>query len=130
MIKHLILSILVGILLVSCTANQINTPTPTVEGTWENLPIMPNAIGNSESSAHTGYSYTIYSYTTDADINAVASFYLDAMKTAGWELLGKGDMSGQDFKGMDLWYSKGDKVVSIQIAVINNTTNVSLVPEK
>jgi hypothetical protein len=39
-------------------------------------------------------------------------------------------MSNQDFKGMDLWYSKGDKVVSIQIAVINNTTKVSLVPEQ
>jgi hypothetical protein len=130
MIKHLILSIAVGVLLVSCIANRTNTPTPTVEGKWENLPIMPNAVGNSEPSALTGYPYTIYRYTTDADINAAESFYLDAMNTAGWELLGKGDMSSQDFKGMDLWYSKGDKVVTIQIWVRNNTTNVALVPEQ
>ena len=125
MIKHLILSIAVGVLLVSCLANRTNTPAPTMGGEWQNLPIMPNAVENHEPSALTGYHYTI-----DADIKTAESFYLNAMNTAGWELLGKGDMSSQDFKAVDLWYSKGDKVVTIQIWVKNSTTYIALVPEQ
>jgi hypothetical protein len=130
MLKKLLQLVITGILLAACSTNQTITPTQTNESTWEDLPIMPNTTGNSKSPAQTGYTYTIYSYTTDVDIDAVEKFYLDAMKSAGWELLGKGDMNGQDFKGVDLWYSKSDKVVSIQIADRNNTTYVSLVPEQ
>jgi hypothetical protein len=125
MAKHLILSIVVGILLVSCVANRTNTPAPTMGGEWQNLPIMPNAVENSEPGALTGYRYTI-----DADIKTAVSYYFSAMNTAGWELLGKGDTSGQDFKGVNLWYAKGDKIVTIDIWVTNNTTNIALVPEQ
>lgn len=124
MIKHLILGIVVGILLVSCTANRTDTPTPTRGGEWQNLPLMPNAVEGGELSARAGYRYTI-----DVDIDTAMNFYLDAMDTAGWELLGKADTSGQDFEARALWYTKGGKTVTVDIWVKNNTTHVALVPE-
>lgn len=135
MIKHLILCIAVGTLLVSCTAAQTNTPTPTVEGIWENLPIMTRAVVTSEPPAFNGYPYTVYSYTTDADMKAAESFYLDTMKAAGWELLDKRniDCRGQDCKvGEDLLYSKGDGLVTIQIWIWKGktTTNIALEPSQ
>jgi hypothetical protein len=86
---------------------------------------MPNAVENGEPGTLTGYRYTI-----DVDIKTAESFYLNAMNTAGWELLGKGDMSGQDFKAVNLWYAKGEKIVTIDIWGTNNTTNIALVPEQ
>jgi hypothetical protein len=85
---------------------------------------MPDAVASNKSMTVTGYIYTI-----NADMNTVESFYLNGMKNSGWELLGKGDMSTQDFKAFDLWFVKGDKIVSIQMWVKNNVTHVALVPE-
>jgi hypothetical protein len=62
-------------------------------------------------------------------MKSVEGFYLDEMKTAQWELLGKGDMSGQDFKALALWFAKGEKIVTIDVWQKNNTTHVAIVPE-
>jgi hypothetical protein len=122
--RHLVFHILVAVLLVSCTANGAGTVQPTAPSNWQDIPIMPDAVASHEAIPVTGYQYTI-----STDMKSVEGFYLDEMKTAQWELLGKGDMSGQDFKALALWFAKGEKIVTIDVWQKNNTTHVAIVPE-
>jgi hypothetical protein len=122
--RRLVFPVLVAILLVSCTANRAGTAQPTAQSNWQNIPIMPDAIASNESMPVTGYQYTI-----STDLKSVEGFYVDEMKTAEWELLGKGDTSTQNFKGLALWFAKGEKIVTINVWQTNNTTHVAIVPE-
>jgi hypothetical protein len=124
MMKRLVFPVLVAILLVSCSANGAGTAQPTALNNWQDIPIMPDAVASSESMPVTGYQYTI-----STDMKSVEGFYLDEMKIAQWELLGKGDTSTQDFKGLALWFAKGEKIVTIDVWQKNSTTHVAIVPE-
>ncbi len=124
MMRSWVFHILIAVLLVSCTANGAGSAKPTAQSNWQDVPIMPDAVASNESMPVTGYQYT-----TNTEIKTVEKFYVDEMKTAGWELLGKGDMSGQDFKAFSLWFAKDEKIVTIQIWQKNNITHVAIVPE-
>lgn len=125
MVKYLSFQLLLVIVLIACTTAPAGAPLPTPPAAWQDIPIMPGALPNSQLSGTTSYHYTV-----DADMKTVERFYLDTLKTSEWELLGKGDMSGSDFKSLVIWYSKGQSLRTIEIWIQAGRTHVAIVQER
>ncbi len=86
---------------------------------------MPGAVASTQVSVPTSYHYTV-----DADLKSVEGFYLDNLKSSGWELLGKGDASAQDFEGIVLWFSRGQSIRTIDIWEQDARTHVSIIQDR
>lgn len=123
-VKRLPLYFLVA-LLASCRTAPLPTAQATVPASWQEVPIMPGAVASTQVSVPTSYHYAV-----DADMKSVEGFYLDNLKSSGWELLGKGDASTQDFKGIVLWFSRGQSIRTIDIWEQDARTHVSILQDR
>lgn len=120
--KQLAPHVLLIVMVSSCVTGPAR---PTVPADWQDIPIMPNAVQSTELPEVTAYHYAV-----GADTKTVERFYLDRLKASGWELLGKGDASAHDMKSIDLWFSRGQEIRTIQIWEQDGITHVAIIREQ
>ena len=97
------------------------TPTSMTMDTWRDVPIFPGGIESNDVTAdHPVYHYII----EDADALDVRRFHKKELPNVGWELLGAGDVSGEDMEAYTLWFAKGKNMVTIDVFVKENVTHV------
>jgi hypothetical protein len=120
--------LILALFLSSCAPGQTSTPSPAPKNTstsiLQGLPVFPNATESKNDVI--SYHYTV----ENANIEDVQRFYKDQMQTAGWKLLGAGDVSGPDIgKAYVLWFTKDQDIASVDIFTRGDVIHVTIILE-
>ncbi|HLO14092.1 MAG TPA: hypothetical protein VK206_04625 [Anaerolineales bacterium] len=95
-----------------------NTPAVTV---WNGIPIYPGA---NELREDEGF----YVYIVQDTAENIEAFYGDKMTSDGWELFNRSNMTINNRQGVDLYYSKSERIImiSILLPIEDELTTVSV----
>lgn len=92
------------------SSSVLPLPSGKPASSWENIPIMPNAIAGEERSSGGTKSYT---FTVEASAEEIQTFYETELAKLGWNRLAVGQ--GAEKNTLMIIFTKGSNILSLLV---------------